>query len=249
MVMVEFGTGQRSQLTNTAATTYAGATQSLYGVWDWNLNDSKTANDGLGWNAKSSTKFVALSASASGLSTATTPYVLTQTNLVQQTLTASTTSPGAIDGTNYTVCWKATTTCGSGNNKFGWYVNLQSNATGSPEQVVASPVFYQGAFIVNTIYPASNSLTSCTQSGDSGYTYVISVNNGGTFSKTFLKFPSDVNAAGVMSGASGSPNIVNTVEGITNLVSQCLTCKVPTPIGVELPNNTKAARLTWVELR
>ena len=42
-VMVLFGTGQKTGITNTSAATYAGGTQALYGVWDWNLSATMAA--------------------------------------------------------------------------------------------------------------------------------------------------------------------------------------------------------------
>jgi Tfp pilus tip-associated adhesin PilY1 len=50
-VLVEFGTGQRTQLTNMAPVTWASGTQSLYGVWDWNLTQLERA-----WHRPSPTK-------------------------------------------------------------------------------------------------------------------------------------------------------------------------------------------------
>ena len=41
-LLIEFGTGQRTQLTNLAPVQYVTGTQSIYGVWDWNLTNWNT---------------------------------------------------------------------------------------------------------------------------------------------------------------------------------------------------------------
>lgn len=249
MMMIEFGTGQRNQLTNLNPATYASGTQSFYGIWDWNLS---------GWNNNSSSKFASLAATnaATGL---TSPYTITCssatscTNLTRQTFTVNTTT-GVRDGTNNVVCWRGVTLCASGNNQFGWYVTLP----GTAEQLVFNPVYYQGAFIANSTVPANNTPTSCTVTADSGFTYAIAVTNGGTFPSVFPQY-NDTNAAGVQTDASGSPYIVTTSEGITNLVYQNVngtigggsgsTKKDGNSTEVNLPNNIKAKRLTWIQLR
>jgi type IV pilus assembly protein PilY1 len=167
---------------------------------------------------------------------------LGKSNLQQQTLTINS-STGIRDGTNNPVCWQGSTQCSSGNNKFGWYLDLP----GSSEQVVFNPIFYQGAFIVDSTVPANNVPTSCTTSSDTGFTYAISVDTGGTFSHAFPNY-NDVLAAGVQTDATGSPYIVTTVEGTTNLIYQTVS-GTPGSKQINLPPNTKAKRLTWIELR
>ena len=49
--MIEFGTGQKTPLTVTNPVTYAGGTQGVYGVWDWNMSN---------WNSKATAQFQAL---------------------------------------------------------------------------------------------------------------------------------------------------------------------------------------------
>src|SRR5208337_122786 len=129
---IELGTGQRTQLTNLSPVQYASGTQSLYGVWDWNLS---------AWNTLSpASSYSALPADTTdtGLSS---PFTLTAASLAAQTLTPNA-AAGTVDGTNAAVCWQGTTTCGSGNNQFGWYANLP----GTSEQIIFNPVFFQGAF-------------------------------------------------------------------------------------------------------
>jgi type IV pilus assembly protein PilY1 len=164
-VMVAFGTGKKTSLTNTTATTYASGSQYLYAFWDWNM-----AN----WNSLSATsQYASLTASATGLSS---PYTLTPSNVTTQALAVQ--SSGLVDLTASTICWKSTTTCSGTNASFGWDAALPSTS----EQVVFNPQLVGGAFNVNSTVPASNSLLSCTTSNDTGYTYLIQLATGGVAS-------------------------------------------------------------------
>ncbi len=245
-VLIEFGTGQRTQITNLSPVQYAGGTQSLYGVWDWNLS---------GWNTLSpGTQYVSLAATATATGL-TSPYVLGYGNLQAQTLTiasANGSATGAVNGTNVTVCWQGSTTCGSGNTKYGWYANLPS----ANEQVIFNPVFYQGAFVVNSTVPAVNIPTSCTNNLDSGYTYALAIGNGGVFNNAFPTFLnpktgtvlSDSIAAGVATNATGSVYVVTTAQNTSNIVYQTIS-GTPGAQKVNIPSNVKAKRLTWIEKR
>jgi type IV pilus assembly protein PilY1 len=255
-LLIEFGTGQRTQLTNLSPVVYASGTQSLYGVWDWNMS---------AWNALSPS-FTYLSLAATNLATGlNSPYTLGSVNLTAQTLTANTSTeisgapPTVIDGTSNTICWQGSTTCGAtGNTSYGWYVNLiEGNPTAVPglaEQVIFNPVFYQGAFLVNTTVPANNLPTSCSNNQDSGYTYALNVGSGAIFTNTFPTFTqngvvvTDSLEAGVETNATGSVYIVSTAEHTTNIIYQTIS-GTPGAQEVNIPSNTKAKRLTWVELR
>jgi type IV pilus assembly protein PilY1 len=215
-VIVGFGTGQKTPLTNTTGATYASAQQYLYAFWDWNLS---------AWNTLAPGAQVAtLTTSASGLSS---PYTITwstsATNMTAQTLTLQ--STGIVDVTSQTICWKGTTVCGT-NNSFGWYAALP----GTNEQVIYNPLLVGSAFSVNTIVPASNSLIQCTTALDSGYTYAIALNTGGvapagsgaqnpilnttststTTGGTTTTTNTDMYAAGVQTNATGQSTIVTT---------------------------------------
>jgi type IV pilus assembly protein PilY1 len=244
-LLIEFGTGQRTQITNLAPASYVSGTQSLYGVWDWNLSN---------WNAMApAAVYQSVTTSGSGLST---PFTLTYSNLTAQTLTpnASTVVSGSnatvVDGTNAAVCWQGSTVCGSGNTQFGWYANLPF----TNEQIIFNPVFYQGAFLVNSTVPANNALASCTNNQDSGYTYALAVANGGVFTNAFPTYTpngtviTDSLEAGVQTNATGSVYIVTTAEHTTNIVYQTIT-GTPGAQEINIPPNTKAKRLTWIERR
>jgi type IV pilus assembly protein PilY1 len=247
-LLIEFGTGQRSQITNAAPESYIGGTQSLYGVWDWNLS---------AWNALSpGNQYAAVAASTTGLAA---PYTLGYGNLTAQTLTVGT--MGTVNGTNAVVCWDGTTTCSINDTSFGWYANLPSTS----EQIIFNPVYFQGAILVNSTIPAVNTATSCTINTDTGYTYALSIVNGGAFNNVFPTFTftnpttgvttlvSDSTAAGVETNATGSVEVVSTVEGKNNLVyqNQSPNCTGPNchSTVIDPPSNVKAKRLTWVERR
>ncbi|HEY6453570.1 MAG TPA: PilC/PilY family type IV pilus protein [Steroidobacteraceae bacterium] len=263
-VIVAFGTGQRTQFTTTNPVTYASGAQYLYGVWDWNMS---------GWNTGSPAQYASMTGAQVGTATTlASPYTLGKSNLQAQTFTISTTTTGAIDTSNTAITWaQCSTTCTNGS--FGWYANLPNtngatNSSGASllEQIVSNPTLFESALIVNSTIPANNSILSCTQSVDTGITYVISVTTGGTFTSTpagtsggslssaFVNYH-DANMAGLQTNETGSLSVVTTQGGSTNLLGQLIT---PPPLGsgppgaaqqIKLPPNTQANRMTWVELR
>jgi type IV pilus assembly protein PilY1 len=220
-LMVAFGTGQKTPLTNTTGSTYASAQQYLYSFWDWNYSAWNTLEPGA--------QYASLTTAASGLSS---PYTITwsttATNMTAQTLTLQ--STGIVDVTSQTICWKSTTACTTGNSSFGWYAALP----GINEQVIYNPLLVGSAFSVNTIVPASNSLIQCTTALDSGYTYAIALNTGGVapvasgainiflnttttstnsttgVTTTTTTANTDSSAAGVATNATGQSTIVTT---------------------------------------
>jgi type IV pilus assembly protein PilY1 len=261
-LMIEFATGQRTQVTNTSQVTFASGTQAIYGIWDWNMS---------AWNAVSGTQYASLAATttATGLSSPYTIPVPTTTtstsSLTAQTFTintSNTASAGIVEGTNVTVCWQGSTTCTSGDNKFGWYVNFVGGVTtpaGLQEQAIFSPVYFQGSLLVDSTVPADNIPTSCASNLDTGFTYALNVTNGGIFNNAFPTYApttgnfantqaNDPLAAGVQTNATGSVYVVQTVEGKANIIYQTVTGS-PSSQQVNIPANTKSKRLTWVEKR
>jgi type IV pilus assembly protein PilY1 len=247
-LLVEFGTGQRTQITNAGAASYVQGTQSMYGVWDWHLS---------AWNAVSGSQYNSLTTSPTNTTGLTSPFTLAYSNLQSQTLaiTAATlgTANQVVDETTTNpVCWQGGTACSSNNNKFGWYADLPS----TQEQVIFNPVFFQGAFLVNTTVPATNVPTACTNNQDTGFTYALNISSGGAFSSAFPTFKdpktgvllSDSTSAAVQTNATGSVYVVQTVQGKPNIVYQTVS-GTPGAQQVNIPSNTKAKRLTWIELR
>jgi type IV pilus assembly protein PilY1 len=254
-LLIEFGTGQLTQLTNLGPEQYASAGQSLYGVWDWNMS---------AWNALApSQAYSSLQTTPTNTTGLTTPYTLSSSNLQAQTLTPSAATAGVVDGTNVVVCWQGSTTCTSGNTMFGWFANLPGgtpNATpGAAEQIVFNPVYFQNAILVNSTVPGANVATSCSNNQDIDFTYILNVVNGGVFPNTFPIDPlngtalTDPSAAGTETNASGSVSIVTGANssGKGSKVNIVYSKKDGTKgsLWIQVPSNTKAQRLTWIEKR
>jgi type IV pilus assembly protein PilY1 len=230
-LMIEFGTGQRTQITNLAPEAFASGAQAIYAVWDWNMT---------AWNSLSASQYASLAG----------PFTLGPSNLLAQTFGINTTTGVREESSALPVCWQGSTTCTSGNNKFGWSATLP----GTQEQVIFNPVFFNGAFIVNSTVPANNIPTTCTNTQDTGFTYAVSVANGGVFTNAFPNYTKngllivDPIAVGIETGATGSVYVVGTVENKTNIVYQTVS-GTPGAQQINVPTNTKAKRLTWIERR
>ena len=246
-VLVEFGTGQQVPLSNTAAASYSGTQQYLYGVWDWNM---------VAWNAKSSTTYASLTSS---------PGTLGISNLQAQSITNE--SSGGVDYravTNTAICWEGTTGC----TEYGWYVPLTSGHTNASdvneltasgtnptvyEQVIYSPVLLSGAFVVNTTIPPSTSLANCSSTAAGGWTLAIDPSTGGAFkisffgsNHTFVDIGGQVVSGEALSG-TGTPSMV-TYNGQSYLVTQNVS-GTGTVVEANPPAGTKGSRLTWIEKR
>jgi type IV pilus assembly protein PilY1 len=231
--MIAFGTGKKTSFTNTTPVSYATGAQSLYGIWDWNMES---------WNARSGSKYTSLATAATGL---TSPYTVKQADLQKQTMTVN--AVGNRDIVSATVCWKSSAACGataSDNAKFGWYADLP----GTNEQIVFNPQLLGDAFVVNSVVPATNSILSCTTPTDTGYTYGVQLMNGGAFKKFFPRYKDDPIVVGVETDATGTSFPVMTADGATWLVFQTVK-DIHQTEKINLPPNTKANRLTWIQLR
>jgi type IV pilus assembly protein PilY1 len=259
-LMILFGTGQKFPLTNLNPATYSGGTQSLYGVWDWNLTN---------WNSMSTIQYAALTtAAATGLSGAN--GTIQQANLEQQVVTIDNSTGNRDIMSNQTVCFQGTTTCTSGNTEYGWFMNLP----GSGEQIIYNPELVQQALTVNSIVPASNDPTSCALPTDTGFTYVLSAMTGAAFNRVFLPpgeaaflqansnvnpaAYQDANAIAMQTNATGSSFITGNSSGTmyliyeTNLVqggAGAGSAIQAGTLGLNLPPNTTGRRINWVERR
>jgi type IV pilus assembly protein PilY1 len=255
-VMLLFGTGQKIPVTNTTPATFATGTQSLYGVWDWNM---------AAWNAHGGTQYASLTSAGTGLST--TGYYMTSSNLQAQTVTVNTSTLDREIASNATPCWASQSTCSS-NKQFGWYLNLP----GTQEQVIYSPELVLQALTVNTVVPAPNNPTSCTSPNDTGFTYVINAMTGGAFNTVFLP-PSEASNSSIASNpkytdsiaiamqtnATGTSFITTNAAGTRFLVSETNQVEsgnglssnniAAVTIGLNLPPNTTGRRLSWIERR
>ena len=269
-LMLLFGTGQKTPLTNTNPAIYSSGTQALYGVWDWNLSATDGgrlgpgAGNPAGWNGLSSAQYASLTRTNTGL---TSPYTLALANLQAQTVTINAATQNRDIASNATICWATLSTCSS-NKQFGWYISLP----GTQEQIVYSPALVSQALTVNSIVPATNNPTSCTNQSDTGFTYVLSAMTGAAFNQVFLP-PSeaansavnsnpkytDTNAIAMQTNATGSSFITGNAAGTRFLVYETNQVQTGTgangnnilggTLGLNLPANTTGRRLTWIELR
>jgi type IV pilus assembly protein PilY1 len=250
-VMVEFGTGQQTPLTNTTPTAYASGSQSLYGVWDWNMT---------AWNSKPSNKYAAATSLKAGAS------------LVTQTISSPATGFRSV--TNTPVCWQDLSSCAA-TPQYGWQESLPDTSTSTTssntttvnnEQVIFNPILALGAFIVNTTVPAVTSPTTCTVTTATGWTLALNPENGGAFPTSFFsdsqgKFVTINNQTieGVAWNGTGSPTIViisdPPPDGFPDpgLPGTYLASQTTDGAGkvekVNPPAGTKGGRLTWIERR
>jgi type IV pilus assembly protein PilY1 len=255
-LMLMFGTGKKTPLNNTSPATYVNGTQSLYGVWDWNLKN---------WNAMSSASYAALTPAATGL--ATVNNYLTQANLVQQVVTINAATQNRDIAANAAICWAGQAGCNGNAARFGWYINLP----GTQEQIVYNPELVGQALTVNSLVPAVYSTTACTNPNDTGFTYVLSAMTGGAFNQVFLPPSVAANAAyknnprytdavavAMQTNATGSSFITLNNAGTRFLVFETDQAQgsgaagnniASGALGLNLPPNTTGRRLSWVERR
>jgi len=255
-IMVEFGTGAVTPQTATTAIQYAPGQQALYGIWDWKEGVSGTAG-----------------ASYAGLTTAPTTAI-TLSQLQPQTVTSTTSASASTSGVGYrtvsntSICF-AGTNCGTTSSgatisgDYGWYMNLPgyaglpSTATGpgldyQTEQVIASPIESEGAFVVNTTIPANNAPLTCTVANATGWTMALNPATGGAFTQSFFSSGTGTSisvggqpVSGIAVNGTGSPSVV-TANGSPYLISQTVTGTGA--INQINPQNTNGGRLTWIEL-
>ena len=249
-LMLLFGTGQQAPITNSSPATYASGTQSLYGVWDWNMG---------AWNALASVQYASLTSSATGLSTSNNS--LSPSNLQQQTVTVNSVTQDREIATNATICWAGQSSCAT-NKQFGWYLNLP----GVQEQIIYSAELVLQALTVNSVVPASNSLTSCAPQIDTGFTYVVNAMTGGAFTQVFLPPSEAANTAlntnprytdsvaiGLQTNATGSSFVTTNAGGTRFLVYETNQLSgnniLGGTLGLNLPANSTGRRLSWIERR
>ena len=237
-VIVLFGTGQKTPMTVTSPDIYASGVQSFYGIWDWNMT---------AWNsiANSNSQYAALPSAPT----------IDRTNLLQQTLTSSTTSTGGpILGyrslsTVNTVCWAGTTGCTMG--QYGWYFDLPA----SQEQIIYNPTLVGGAAVVNTAIPPIISASQCNPGLQSGWTMSFNVASGGGVPSGF--FPGSNNqyglststssVSGIQINAVGTPTTV-TYNNQTYIITQ--TSSGSAAVSNVNPSNTASPqRVSWAELK
>lgn len=233
-IILNFGTGIQVPQTLSDADTYSAATQSMYGIWDWNMGD---------WNNKSSTKYAFLA------STAGPSGALNNTSLAKQTFTPN--GSTRTIGSN-SICWKDSATI---NNctlfRYGWYADLSSstvNSTTVYEQIIHTPIISAGAFIFNTTIPAANTPTSCTTTSASGWTFALDPSTGSGLSGFFSGNSTDTAGYALALNATGSPAVVN-VKGQPVLITKNAPGANSPGTATKLYPKTQGNRINWIQLR
>ena len=192
-MMIGFGTGRVYPLESPDGPLYVRGQQSLYGIWDWNLQ---------AWNTMRGKHF------------ATLPQLPASAKLQSQSV-VSITSISGVDyrtTTHHSVCWvgqNPSNGC-TDHNHYGWAFDLPSTTIQANEQVVSSPVLYQGQLVVNTIVPAQND----------GYTMALDLGTGKPAPTRFFKAAGDTQHIGGVNlkAISGSPLIRQPASGgLSNL--------------------------------
>jgi type IV pilus assembly protein PilY1 len=146
----------------------------------------------------------------------TAPRTVNVASLQAQSVTSTVAGSGSVSGYRTVsadkVCWTGSTTCASGNTKFGWTLPLPSTS----EQVIYNPVTAFGMFIVNTTIPGASAALTCDAQPPSGYTMAVTIGGGGAASQSFFADAANnfVSYAGGMVsgiglGATGTPSIVS----------------------------------------
>jgi type IV pilus assembly protein PilY1 len=274
-VLVEFGTGEQTAFTNSAPATYSQSQQYLIGIWDWNMG---------AWNATTSpTKYDALTSTTSPVAPGTPLTGLAQlqqqtiTGTFNPSSTASSASSTAANNAYYrtvsntAVCWADQSGCTGAAGQYGWYLTLGSGfanqydadyptpsiTTSSQqvyEQVIFSPTLADGAFLVNTTIPPTQSLADCLATQAGGWTMAINPATGGSFTNSFF---GDANhnflnidnesVSGIALNGTGSPSVV-TAGTNTYLVTQTVSGQGALA-QINPPGATMGSRLTWIEKR
>jgi type IV pilus assembly protein PilY1 len=238
-VMVQFGTGRKIPQTATSSAQYLSGSQSMYGIWDWDMS---------AFNAKSTpTHQVASLAS---------PQSVTLSTLTTQTLTDATATTRDI--TSVPVCYAGSTVCSSGNTQFGWIVALP----GTNEQLIFNPVVDEAnnALVFNTTIPFQSSPNTCAAQLDKGYTLALRQDTGGSLGTYFPNYSNDTSAAGSQTNGSGTPFLVS-AAGNYYLLTQSLGSGASQNVPIVCPPGSlycstqiktspaSGKRLTWIQRR
>jgi type IV pilus assembly protein PilY1 len=264
-VLVEFGTGLHSPLLNSAADTYQTGQQYLYGVWDWNMTS---------WNSLSTTMYDAMaSATVPGFAASNGPSALAQQTILgsfDASLNASAATSTSATAFSFRTVSADMTTCSS-TPKYGWYLALayghanpfDANGLSTTantadttvyEQVLFNPILADGAFIVNTTIPPTNSLATCASTATGGWTMALNPATGGAFAtsffadsgKNFLNISNQA-VAGIALNGTGSPDVV--AQGTSTYIVTQTTSGTGAIEQINPPGNVAGSRLTWIQRR
>ncbi len=221
-VMLGFGTGKAVPFTEDTVTSYMTGKQTIYGVWDWDMN---------AWNSGTTTASnVVIPGSPNDFATlalTTSPYrTFTRSNLSATVLASSSTTVRREIAVNK-VCWLGSTSCGSAalaNTQYGWRFDLPT----TDEQVIYNPVFTDGVLLLNTTIPPANTAGQCTPALPTGWTMAFMMDAGGggkqnlfpdPYGSLVVNRPSNESIVGIKQNLVGSPWVV-TVGSNRHIINQ-----------------------------
>jgi type IV pilus assembly protein PilY1 len=130
--------------------------------------------------------------------------------------------------------------------------------------VVFSPIFGDGAFIVNTTIPGSTSPMGCTSTLPNGWTMAINAATGGAFATSFFADSNgnfvtvnNKTVSGIQLAGTGSPSLVTVgdpgnPQGRTSTKAYLITqtsSGTPTKALIQPPSGTQGGRLNWIQRR
>jgi type IV pilus assembly protein PilY1 len=250
-MIVNFATGQQTPQTLSSAAQFAQATQSLYGVWDWDLS---------GWNTLSGNQKAIIPGTG-----VTAPKPITQSNLVQQTMTS-----GTSGGLNYrtvsknAICWPNSNapvapnnpanpaSCTSA-NQYGWYVNLTSSNSLYEQAIFDTSLSPDGVFIVNTYIPASNSPLNCSPQTPTGFSMGLEPDSGNpTPTGGYFFLPGGLQVDGLQLNGIGMPSFIHDGVSSDTNAEYMLTQSgngLATPTKVATNGVVAGQRLNWIQRR
>jgi type IV pilus assembly protein PilY1 len=247
-VMLQFGTGQTTPLTNTSGATYATTPQAIYDVWDWDM---------YGWDHPSTGNTIQYGYLPTSGST---PAPLTPTNLETQTITSTGTasnSDKAVNVTTNNVCWAGSSGC-ENTPQYGSVLTLPSVTSNGEilyQQVTYNPSFIEGAAVFDTTIPPYNNAYTCNSGLQSGFTYAFNPLTGGAFPSGFFRSSGNsgmaitlggVAVSGLQLNATGSPTVVE-ANGNPVMVQQTVSGN---PVTTEVfPAGGMGSQVNWIELR
>ena len=254
-IILGFATGQASPVTNSSAVTYANGRQTVYGIWDWNLNK---------WNAGSTTAAaVAIPAAAIPIASVTTAP---STQPIPRSLLSDTSSLLSQTSTARglqlnTVCWQGSTACSTTNNQYGWLFDLPdttvSNATTNYEQVIYNPTFSSGQLVLNTTTPSVTIIGQCKPTLPTGWTMSFNIGSGGGTANSASQVVNVLGSSAISStiysqvglklNGVGSPFIVS-VGSQPNIVTQTNT-GTPSIKKFNPNGGINVKRISWEQLR
>ena len=255
-VLLGFGTGKSVPFDGSTPATYASGTQSIYGIWDWDMTT---------WNTGATTaNSVTVPASSSKLGSlsqvATSPYrTFTASNLLENSVASTIAASSSTDvpratTTIRTVRWVGSIACtpSNTNTQYGWKFDLPY----SGEQLVYSPVFQGGVLFANTtIPPAGATAGAWTPSQSTGWSRGLDMASGGGLKQNL--FPDSAGSLSVTSGsysittvqlnAVGKPYIISVgskLYGVSQTVGGKQTITRFNPQG-----SVTVKRVSWQQLR